>query len=139
MDSNTHTLDASAHPYLLRALHQWCSDEGLTPYVAVWVDERVEVPRDFVKDNQIVLNVGYDATRDLHIDNDVLSFKGRFGGVAREVMVPVSHVLAIYAKETGQGMVLASPGDVPPNSPAPSTNDDAPSPPSGRPVLRRVK
>ncbi|MGA0990127.1 MAG: stringent starvation protein B, partial [Burkholderiaceae bacterium] len=67
MDASTHTLDASARPYLLRALHQWCSDEGLTPYVAVWVDERVEVPRDFVQDNQIVLNVGYDATRDLHI------------------------------------------------------------------------
>ncbi|MGA0179325.1 MAG: ClpXP protease specificity-enhancing factor SspB, partial [Burkholderiaceae bacterium] len=55
MDASTHTLDASARPYLLRALHQWCSDEGLTPYVAVWVDERVEVPRDFVQDNQIVL------------------------------------------------------------------------------------
>ena len=139
MDASTHTLDASARPYLLRALHQWCSDEGLTPYVAVWVDERVEVPRDFVQDNQIVLNVGYDATRDLHIDNDVLSFKGRFGGVARDVMVPVTHVLAIYAKETGQGMVLVSPDDVPPVDPSPPPDTDAPAPPPGRPVLRRVK
>lgn len=96
----------STRPYLIRALYEWCSDNGFTPYVAVSVDETVQVPREYVKDNEIVLNIGLDATSSLTLGNEYIEFKARFGGKAREILVPISHVVAIYARENGQGMAF---------------------------------
>ena len=94
----------SNKPYLIRALHQWCTDFGFTPFMAVFVDSSVEVPMEFVKKDEIVLNLSLEACHQLNLDNDCISFQARFGGVPRKIMVPVSHVLAIYARENGQGM-----------------------------------
>jgi stringent starvation protein B len=101
----------STRPYLIRALYEWCTDNGFTPYVAVSVNEHVQVPREYVKDGEIVLNISFDATTSLKLGNDFIEFKARFAGTAREIMVPVSQVIAIYARENGQGMAfpLASP------------------------------
>ena len=98
----------STRPYLIRALYEWCTDNGLTPYVAVQVDETVQVPREFVRNNEIVLNISYDATSSLKLGNDFIEFKARFSGVAREIIVPVERVIAIYARENGQGMAFPS-------------------------------
>ncbi|MDO8440189.1 MAG: ClpXP protease specificity-enhancing factor [Polaromonas sp.] len=103
-------LDAtSTRPYLIRALYEWCTDNGLTPYVAVAVDATVQVPREYVKNNEIVLNISFDATSSLKLGNDFIEFKARFAGSAREIMVPVSRVIAIYARENGQGMAFPQP------------------------------
>jgi stringent starvation protein B len=99
----------STRPYLIRALHEWCSDNGFSPYIAVQVDASVQVPMEFVKNGEIVLNVGVDATSSLRLGNDFIEFKARFGGVAREIVVPISHVVAIYARENGQGMAFPAP------------------------------
>ena len=100
---------SSTKPYLLRALYEWCTDNGYTPYLAVQVDSSVRVPREHVKNGEIVLNISFGATSGLKIDNDAVVFKARFGGVARDIMVPVSHVTAIYARENGQGMAFPVP------------------------------
>lgn len=97
-------------PYFMRALYEWCVDSGLTPYISVRVDEFTRVPRQFVKDGQIVLNMGPSAVRELHMDNEWVSFNARFGGVAQDILVPVRNVLAIYARETGEGMAFAESG-----------------------------
>jgi len=102
----------STRPYLIRALHEWCADNGFSPYIAVHVDASVRVPLEFVKNGEIVLNVSLDATSALRLGNDFIEFKARFGGVAREIVVPVSHVLAIYARENGQGMAFPAPAAV---------------------------
>jgi len=94
----------SNKPYLIRALHQWCSDNGFTPFMAVFVDSTVEVPMEFVKNDEIVLNLSIEACHQLQIENDYISFQARFGGVPRKILVPITHVLAIYARENGQGM-----------------------------------
>ena len=94
----------STRPYLIRALYEWCTDNGLTPYVAVLVDDSVRVPNEYVKDGEIVLNISFDATSALKLGNDFIEFKARFAGTAREIMVPISRVIAIYARENGQGM-----------------------------------
>jgi stringent starvation protein B len=94
----------STRPYLIRALYEWCTDNGFTPYLAVSVNEGVQVPLEFVQNGEIVLNVGLDATSSLILGNDFIEFKARFSGTAREIMVPVSQVMAIYARENGQGM-----------------------------------
>ena len=94
----------SNKPYLIRALHQWCSDNGFAPFMAVFVDSTVEVPMEFVKNDEIVLNLSTEACHQLQIENDYISFQARFGGVPRKILVPITHVLAIYARENGQGM-----------------------------------
>ena len=99
----------STRPYLIRALHEWCCDNGFSPYLAVQVDTSVQVPMEFVKDGEIVLNVSTDATSSLRLGNDFVEFKARFGGVVREIVVPMSHVVAIYARENGQGMAFPPP------------------------------
>jgi stringent starvation protein B len=118
-------LDAtSTRPYLIRALYDWCTDNGFTPYVAVAVDDSVQVPREYVKNNEIVMNISFDATSSLQLGNDFIEFKARFAGSAREIIVPISHVIAIYARENGQGMafpmgaagVLAGPAAKPTSS-----------------------
>ncbi len=103
------TESTSTRPYLIRALYEWCADNGLTPYVAVQVDESVRVPREYVKNGEIVLNVSADATSALTLGNDFIEFKARFAGTAREIMVPVGRVIAIYARENGQGMAFPPP------------------------------
>ena len=98
----------STRPYLIRALYEWCTDNGFTPYVAVQVDDTVQVPREYVKDGEIVLNISFDATSSLKLGNEFIEFNARFAGTAREIMVPVDRVIAIYARENGQGMAFPS-------------------------------
>ncbi len=100
---------SSTRPYLVRALHEWCTDNGFTPYIAVHVDRSVQVPLEYVSNNEIVLNVGFEATSNLDLGNEFIQFKARFGGVAREIIVPIDHVVAIYARENGQGMAFPPP------------------------------
>jgi len=100
---------SSTRPYLIRALHDWCTDNGFTPYIAVHVDRMVQVPMEYVSNNEIVLNVGFDATSSLDLGNETIQFKARFGGTAREIIVPVDHVVASYARENGQGMAFPAP------------------------------
>ncbi len=139
----------STRPYLIRALYEWCTDNGFTPYVAVSVNEQVQVPREYVKDGEIVLNISFDATTSLKLGNDFIEFKARFAGTAREIMVPVSRVMAIYARENGQGMAfpltsaptnLAS-VETEPRNDVPSEEPDPPRPitSGSRPALTRVK
>jgi stringent starvation protein B len=99
----------STRSYLIRALHEWCMDNGFAPHIAVHVDGSVQVPHEFVKNGEIVLNVSFDATSSLRLGNDFIEFKARFGGVARDIVVPVTHVVAIYARENGQGMAFPAP------------------------------
>lgn len=137
----------STKPYLIRAIHEWCTDNGFTPYIAVKVDEWARVPREFVRDGQIVLNVGYEATGGLKIANDGISFQARFGGVARDISFPIENVAAIYARENGAGMAFepeskgAAAGSV--TDAGTSTTGDKPDPtsppPAGRPKLQRIK
>ena len=100
---------SSTRPYLVRALHDWCTDNGFTPYVAVFVDASVQVPLEYVKNNEIVLNVGFEATSGLRLGNEFIEFKARFGGTSRDIAVPMDHVVAIYARENGQGMAFPVP------------------------------
>ena len=132
-------MDASStRPYLIRALYEWCTDNGLTPYVAVRVDEEVRVPNEYVKDGEIVLNISFDATSSLKLGNEFIEFKARFAGTAREIQVPISHVLAIYARENGQGM--AFPMLVSSDQIKSSASAGAPAEPGSRPVqLTRVE
>ncbi len=139
----------STKPYLLRAIWEWCCDNGFTPYIAVQVDSRTRVPREFIRDGQIVLNLGPDATNKLQIGNEFIEFMARFGGVARELSVPVEQVSAIYARENGAGMAFdideeksMAAGDLPeveveeaPSEPPP----EPPRPEGGRPRLQRIK
>ncbi len=100
---------SSTRPYLIRALHEWCTDNGFTPYIAVFVGPQVRVPTEYVKNGEIVLNVGFEATTALELGNERIEFKARFGGSSREISVPVDHVIAIYARENGQGMAFPVP------------------------------
>ncbi len=116
----------SNKPYLIRALHQWCSDNGFTPFMAVFVDSRVEVPMEFVKNDEIVLNLSLEACHQLQMENDYISFQARFGGVPRKILVPVTHILAIYARENGQGMSFPfNPTEVDDSSPVKSVSSEA--------------
>jgi stringent starvation protein B len=136
-------------PYLIRAIYEWCLDNGYTPYVSVAVDERTRVPRSYVKEGQIVLNVGPDAAHQLHMGNDFLTFAARFGGVAENLSVPVGRVVAIYARENGHGMAfeLEESAAEPESAPVGNLSTDAaaeldgalPKPAGTRPHLTRVK
>ncbi len=141
----------STRPYLIRALYDWCSENGFTPYVAVKVDNSVQVPREYVQGGEIVLNVSMDATSSLKLGNDFIEFKARFGGKPREIMVPIHRVMAIYARENGQGMAFPVNDDesaadlIAVESPTLESLDredkpETPSPSSpGRPALKRIK
>ena len=145
--------EVSTKPYLIRAIYDWCTDSGFTPHVAVAVDQTVRVPTEFVSNGEIVLNVSALATSRLLIDNEAISFQARFGGVAREVYVPMAQVIAVYARENGQGMAFEVPRamsspSAPPAEPAAAVAVDAapaaepPSPPKPspeRPKLTRIK
>jgi stringent starvation protein B len=127
---------SSTRPYLIRALHDWCTDNGFTPYIAVHVDANVQVPKEYVKNNEIVLNVGFEATSGLKLGNEAIEFKARFGGQAREIVVPVDHVVAIYARENGQGMAFPVPSA--PSSAGPSVLTPAEGGARGAPRLTAV-
>lgn len=99
----------STKPYLLRAIWEWCVDQGFTPYVATLVDENTRVPPGYARDGQIVLNLSPDATGQLQMANDYISFQARFGGAAHSLVIPVENVIAIYARENGQGMAFPMP------------------------------
>ena len=140
----------STKPYLLRALWEWCCDNGFTPHIAVEVDERTRVPREFVREGQIVLNLGTTATNKLQIGNDYVEFQARFGGVARELSVPIERISAIYARENGAGMAFEVDGEeamademfVEPVEAEMVSDEPPPEPPrpeGGRPKLQRIK
>jgi stringent starvation protein B len=136
---------ASQQPYFLRALYEWCVDNGHTPYVTVKVDKATKVPPAYVKEGQIVLNLGPAAVRNLNMDNTWLSFSARFGGVSQNIEVPIGNVLAIYAKETGEGMsfsTMVETEQVSVGEPVADVDDLPPTDPDrpkGRPSLRVVK
>ncbi len=159
------TAELSTKPYLLRALYEWCVDNGYTPHIAVKVDSRAQVPEEFVRNGEITLNVSPTAVHKLQLGNEVIEFSARFAGVARQISVPVTNVSAIYARETGHGMTFEIDGPrsdlqsvaeaepttiVPPKDahitalPAPSSTPSGPPDPvkpsgGGKPKLRRVK
>ncbi len=137
----------STKPYLLRALWEWCCDHGFTPHIAVEVDAQTRVPREFVRDGQIVLNLGQDATHKLVIGDEFIEFQARFGGVARDLSVPVGRVSAIYARENGAGMAfevdndaaLADNGNLAQGDSVADEQPEPPRPEGGRPKLQRIK
>ena len=161
--------EISTKPYLLRAIYEWCTDSGFTPYIAVKVDASTTVPMEYVRKGEIILNISFGATSGLKMDNDAINFRARFNGVSREIYVPVNNVLAIYAQENGQGMafeVSAAASETPaaeaqPAAAAPSLSavpslasveppaaqeeagtpdgDDEPPKKGGRPTLTRIK
>ena len=94
----------STKPYMVRAIHEWCMDNGLTPHLLVVVDSQTRVPMAYVKNGEIVLNINYAATKDLHMDNEQITFSARFGGVSQNLYVPMNAVKGIFARENGQGM-----------------------------------
>jgi stringent starvation protein B len=145
-------------PYLLRALYEWCVDNGYTPHIAVKVDSRTQVPAEYVKNDEITLNVGPNAVHKLQMGNELIEFSARFGGVARQISVPVANVYALYARETGHGMTFdleppkpavqvkaevetsVAPASPPAALPAPQVPGGPPKKPSGgKPTLRRIK
>jgi len=139
---------SSTRPYMLRAMYEWCVDNALTPYVVVVVDGSVRVPMEFVQNGEIVLNVSMGATSNLQIGNEYLDFKARFGGVARDISVPVGRITAIYARENGQGMTFpvetsntASAAAAAKSASAEATPSDPAAEPAkpARPTLTRIK
>ncbi|HKQ29438.1 MAG TPA: ClpXP protease specificity-enhancing factor [Burkholderiales bacterium] len=149
-------------PYLLRALFEWCVDNGYTPHLAVKVDSRTQVPQEYVKNGEITLNISPNAVHKLQIGNEVVEFSARFGGVARQLSVPITNVYALYARETGHGMTFDVDGPKagvqakaesesmrdpklpvikPPSQlPVPASTPEPPKKPSGgKPNLRRIK
>ena len=149
--------EIATKPYLLRALYEWCVDNGYTPHVAVKVDSKTQVPSEYVKNGEITLNVSPSAVHKLQMGNELIEFSARFGGVARQISVPMANVYALYARETGHGMTFdidgAKPGmqvkaetegvasnTRPPASlPAPATPPPPTKPSGGKPTLRRIK
>ena len=145
----------STKPYLLRAIYEWCVDNGFTPYISVVVDANTRVPMEYVRDGEIVLNIGPLATSRMQMGNDSIDCTARFSGASRELSVPVSAVTAIYARENGHGMsfepepqaqsspTLGALGvQRPAATPVVEPADDSPGPPrpgGGKPTLRRIK
>jgi stringent starvation protein B len=133
--ANGESQGSSTRPYLIRALHDWCTDNGFTPYIAVFVDDAVRVPKEYVKNNEIVLNVGFEATSALKLGNELIEFKARFGGTSREIAVPIDHVIAIYARENGQGMAFPMPSEGQTPAADAAENPAVVTPPRGGPKL----
>ncbi|MDO8891709.1 MAG: ClpXP protease specificity-enhancing factor [Sulfurimicrobium sp.] len=135
----------STKPYLIRAIYEWCSDSGFTPYLAVAVDKNCRVPMEFVKEGEIVLNIGASATPNLLIDNHWVGFSARFGGAAREISVPVEAVIGIYAKENGQGLFFGKEEEPKVDDQTDQVSSETepepidPAPKRGKPSLKVVK
>ena len=141
MNNSKHfiTVDTpSTKPYFIRALHEWCTDNGFTPYMLATVDSLVRVPQEFVRDGQIVLNISYDATGNLKITNEMVNFQARFGGVARDISVPIDNVAALYARENGIGMSFETTSHQI-GKQGISEKEPRPDPPSDRPNFKVVK
>jgi stringent starvation protein B len=133
--------EQSAKPYLVRAICEWCADNGLTPYLAVKVNAQTRVPASYVKNGEIVLNVSHAATRKLTVDNEWIQFTARFNGQSQEVAVPISSVAGIFAKETGYGFaftVAQEPVAASANAEAPAAGGDADGKPRARPTHLQV-
>lgn len=135
--------ERSTKPYLIRAIHEWCSDSNLTPYISVKVDADTRVPAEYVKNGEIVLNVGHDATHRLTIGDDAIQFAARFNGVSRECTIPISAVQGIFARENGQGLFFppeSEPAE-PAAQPAPGATPEQPASPAngGKPKLHVIK
>jgi stringent starvation protein B len=131
--------ERSTKPYLIRALHEWCTDSGLTPYISVKVDAHTRVPVEHVKNGEIVLNIGHDATHRLTIGNERIQFAARFNGVSRECSIPVEAVTGIFAKETGQGFAFTREGTPEPAAPPPDATPPASPANGGKPKLQVIK
>ncbi len=135
--------DPSTKPYLMRAIYEWCVDSGYTPYVSVTVDSATRVPMEYVKDGQIVLNIGPIAVERFNMGNELIEFSARFNGTGRDISIPIGAVSAIYARENGQGLSFeVCAADTPaPSAGADQSGEHPPEPPrpSGKPSLRRVK
>ena len=133
----------STKPYLLRAIYEWCVDNGYTPYMSVVVDARTRVPMEYVRDGEIVLNIGPLATNRLQIGNELIECSARFAGTVRELSIPVAAVAAIYARENGHGMSFETGARTAAEAQgegAAAPTGDAPEPPKpGKPNLRRIK
>lgn len=140
----------STKPYMIRALHEWCVDNGLTPHLLVAVDAQTHVPMAYVKDGEIVLNLSYSATKNLLIGNEAITFSARFGGVSNNLYVPIGAVRGLFARENGQGMFFqadetetnAVPSNVaeqdsPTEAPTTETIEKAPT--AKKPFLKLVK
>lgn len=134
----------SHRPYMVRALHEWILDNGCTPYILVnTFAKNVQVPQDYVKDGQIILNISPSAIQNLLISNDGIEFDGRFGGIPTQIYVPIASIMGVYAKENGQGMMFESDNSMP-EPPTPVTPDEPSSKDKGkgksaRPALSIVK
>jgi stringent starvation protein B len=131
--------ERSTKPYLIRAIFEWCSDSGLTPYLSVKVDAQTRVPLEYVKNGEIVLNISPDATHRLTIDGEGVRFSARFNGVSRECAIPAAAVTGIFARENNQGLFFpAEPAEAADDAAAPAP---APTPPAGggKPKLQIVK
>lgn len=127
-------------PYLVRAIYQWVVDNGMTPHVVVNTAlEGVQVPVEYVRDDQIVLNLNPSAVKDLYIGNERVDLSARFGGVSRRVSFPIAAVLALYARETGQGMIFAEEQPTPTESSEPPEPPEPPDPPPRRPERPTLK
>jgi stringent starvation protein B len=123
----------TSRPYLVRAIHEWILDNGMTPHLLVDIEAKgVDVPAQQGQNGKIVLNISPTAVEGLGLGNDAVSFRARFGGIATEVYVPIDAILAIYAKENGRGMVFSDDGE------GPEPGDSGKSP-GKRPSLKLVK
>ena len=132
--------ETSTKPYLIRAIYDWCTDNGYTPYLSVRVDVNTRVPMAYVKDGEIVLNISMDAVQSLQLGNEEISCGGRFGGVAHKIIVPAGAVIGIFAKETGQGLAFQGQESAPTESGKTGADQPPDEPPSpGKPRLRVVK
>lgn len=131
----------STKPYMLRAMYEWCVDNGLTPHLVVVVDAQTRVPPAYVRDGEIVLNINYSATKDLLIGNDAITFSARFGGVASNIYVPVAAVRGIFARENGHGMFFEAQAEGEQVADAQVAEVDVPQPPKPgkKPSLKLVK
>ncbi len=119
--------ERSTRPYLIRAIHEWCSDSALTPYLSVKVDAQTRVPAEFVKNGEIVLNISQDAAHRLTIGDDTIQFAARFNGVSRECSIPVAAVIGIFARENSQGLFFP---------PEPAASADGAATPTAEPVAK---
>ncbi|MDR1462419.1 MAG: ClpXP protease specificity-enhancing factor [Azoarcus sp.] len=126
----------STKPYLIRAIHEWCIDQGFTPYLAVLVDEHTRVPPGYVRDGQIVLNVAPEATHQLMMNNEQVTFQARFNGVAHQIVVPIGNIAAIYARENGQGMAFEPQLHRAPEGASTENGESGPPPPDNHPPPR---
>ena len=138
------TEPTSTKPYLLRAVYEWCVDNGYTPYISVVVDDQTRVPMEYVHDGEIVVNIGPVAASRLQMGNESIECTVRFSGSAKEIVVPVAAVAAIYARENGQGMAFESgkketPWEASGEEPGTPVDNKDPPKSGGRPTLRRIK